>query len=365
MTSVSSTELVDQFKSKRPGYERFGKKLEPLLVELLERKGIRVQDVTHRVKDPEHLREKIERPGKSYGSLEAVTDLLGVRIITFFLDDVNEVADLVEREFIVDHNRSANRGDEDTQQFGYRSVHKIVSLPPRRTGLGEWADFDGLFCEIQIRSILGHAWAEIEHDLGYKAGTGVPSDVRRRFARLSALLELADDEFLRLRDDIYEYARDARESVVERPRETPVNTVTLAAFLNSDPTVRHLVQQFSEIFETEPTSAEASPLEERVDELAQLGIHSIDALGRKLAAEAPILPAFVEHFFGRRYGGAWPISLLLFLLAQIVAARAPSEEEAFHLFDEMNIAARPERRGYVRQLRAFLNAAPPTPQAIA
>ena len=64
-----------------------------------------------------------------------------------------------------------------------------------RMVLRENKAFEGLKCEIQIRSVLQHAWAEIEHDLGYKSELTIPKEVRRSFSRLAGLLELGDKEF--------------------------------------------------------------------------------------------------------------------------------------------------------------------------
>ena len=105
-----------------------------------------------------------------------------MRIITYFAEEVDAVAQLIEREFTIDRKNSIDkRMALDPDQFGYLSVHYIVSLAANRSQLPEYAALSGLSAEIQIRSILQHAWAEIEHDLGYKSQTAVPRDVVRQF----------------------------------------------------------------------------------------------------------------------------------------------------------------------------------------
>ena len=76
-------------------------------------------------------------------------------------------------------------------------------LREKITGEGEVPDalFDKMKCEIQVRTILQHAWAEIEHDIVYKSPGEIPFRVRRRFACLAGLLEIADREFESLRQD--------------------------------------------------------------------------------------------------------------------------------------------------------------------
>jgi ppGpp synthetase/RelA/SpoT-type nucleotidyltranferase len=92
--------------------------------------------------------------------------------------------------------------------FGYLSVHYVVSFDKNRLKKKAFADYKDIRFEIQIRSILQHAWAEIEHDLGYKSEIEVPDEIRRKFSRLAGLLEIADSEFISLRDISKNYALD-------------------------------------------------------------------------------------------------------------------------------------------------------------
>lgn len=201
---------VESFRSQVSLYEAFGKRLQGLLGSILQDEGIGIHSITYRVKDPTQLEEKLTRPGKHYERLADVTDLLGLRIITYFADDVDRVVKVVDREVEIDAERSVDKRPlNDPDRFGYASVHRICKLPEVRTQLAEYRAFADLRCEIQIRSILQHAWAEIEHDLGYKAANGIPVHLRRRFSMLAGLLELADDQFMRLRDDLTRYAEKA------------------------------------------------------------------------------------------------------------------------------------------------------------
>ncbi len=80
--------------------------------------------------------------------------------------------------------------------FGYNSLHYICRL---KTG--------GLRFELQMRTALQHVWSTIEHDIGYKGDVQLPPEFRRQFSRLAGMLELADDEFSRLRSTITDYRR--------------------------------------------------------------------------------------------------------------------------------------------------------------
>jgi hypothetical protein len=103
---------------------------------------------------------------------------------------------------------AAKRVELGLHDFGYRSVHLIAKLKQGQVLSGQYQPLRDNWFEIQIRSILEHAWAEIEHEVVYKSGVDFPDEVKRRFARLAGSLELLDNEFLAL--------REARESLIER-----------------------------------------------------------------------------------------------------------------------------------------------------
>jgi putative GTP pyrophosphokinase len=70
-----------------------------------------------------------------------------------------------------------------------------VKVGTARARLAEYIRFSGTIVELQVRAILQHAWAEIEHDIQYKSSTAYPEEIRRRFMALAGMLEIADREF--------------------------------------------------------------------------------------------------------------------------------------------------------------------------
>jgi putative GTP pyrophosphokinase len=189
--------------------------------------GISVHTVSSRVKATESVRGKISRPDKIYHALSDVTDLLGFRVITYFEDSIEAVARAVEASFAVDYRDSVDRlRFQDHSRFGYRSLHYVCRLNAEGGGTisGEGG---GLRFEIQIRTLLQHAWAEVEHDLGYKRGSAVPGEIRRRFARVASLLEIADQEFVAIRADQERYLESAVEHAWDAQRSPTIDSITL------------------------------------------------------------------------------------------------------------------------------------------
>ena len=177
------------------------------------------------------MRKKVaKQTSGKYHALAEVTDLCGARIITYFEDQVDEISALVENEFEIDRVNSIDkRQSGDSYRFGYVSVHYIANLKNPRAELPEYRRFRNIRFELQIRSILQHAWAEIEHDLQYKSQLAVPRELRRRFARLAGLLEVADAEFKGIRDSISSYQRHVAVAVASSPKEVSVDRDSLEA----------------------------------------------------------------------------------------------------------------------------------------
>jgi putative GTP pyrophosphokinase len=206
--------------------------LEVALAELLANNGLAVQSVTARVKARESLRQKLARPDRTYHQLFDVTDLVGLRVVAYFEDDVDVVARLIEGHFSVDFTRSTDKQRfRDAQRFGYRSLHYVCALPN--------GALDPAFrFEIQVRTALQHAWAEIEHDLGYKAES-VPPALRRRFSRVASLLEIADQEFIALRRELSRYQAAVSDAPKGEVAELSVDVLSLDG-LTRAPAVRAL-----------------------------------------------------------------------------------------------------------------------------
>jgi ppGpp synthetase/RelA/SpoT-type nucleotidyltranferase len=182
-------------------YTDFAVVVKEVIRQAVTAQGVKVHSIDPRAKGANSLRLKILSAEPPYTELRQVTDLAGVRVIVYFPSDVDRIVDIAENFDVDRENSEDKRKTIDPDHFGYSSVHYIVELDQVRAKQVEYRRFAGLKCEIQIRTILQHAWAEIEHDIGYKSRIDVPAELRRRFAVLSGLLELADREFETIRKE--------------------------------------------------------------------------------------------------------------------------------------------------------------------
>jgi ppGpp synthetase/RelA/SpoT-type nucleotidyltranferase len=235
-----TSDPASRYEAERPHYERLATKIRGLLAELLANEGIRAE-CDSRAKTVESFREKIARPGKEYSDpLTDVTDLAGIRVVLHSLADVERVGRIIATEFEVDRTRSVNKAEQlDPDRFGYLSQHYIVKLTAARAGLSDWKGLKDRWAEIQIRTTLQHAWAVIQHSLDYKNSIDVPQQLRRRLFRVSALLELADEELDALGAEIARIGAEYRDKLAKGNPQIELNVDSLREYVLKSPEVAY------------------------------------------------------------------------------------------------------------------------------
>lgn len=218
--------ILEEYRQAKPAAEEAAVKVKSTLEKVFKQSGLIVAAIESRVKTEGSLAGKLELKGAKYASLADITDIVGVRVITFYIDDVDKVASAVERLFKVDWENSVDkRKIHEIDSFGYMSLHYICSMD----------GFPYRF-EIQMRTVLQHAWANMNHDTGYKSGVEIPLEYRRSLSRLAGLLELADEQFSEIRADLADYRRRIQALVASgNLSEVPLDGDSFRSFLNTRP----------------------------------------------------------------------------------------------------------------------------------
>lgn len=209
------------YREKRSLYADFARCLKTLLEEALRGSDVKTHSIDARAKTLDSFAKKAAqvhpldptRP-KYEDPLSEIEDMAGVRVITFLPTAVEQVVAAIEDQFEVIGREDKLERLVQEERFGYQSVHRIVKLETKRTILPEYRRFADLVGEIQVRTILQHAWAEIEHDIAYKSASVDPS-VRRRFLAVAGMLEIADQQFQMIQDEVRLRRRVAAEWVEE------------------------------------------------------------------------------------------------------------------------------------------------------
>ncbi|MEM9257565.1 MAG: hypothetical protein AAGA91_19170 [Pseudomonadota bacterium] len=197
----STEKFLEGYEQQYPQFKREAELVRGLVLEIAERSGASVHAVRARAKSPESVRDKLRR--KHYDRPESqLTDLIGVRIITTYSDEVDLVASKLRESFVISQHDSI---DERTllgqTGFGYRSVHLVARLKGAQARNRRYRILQDQWFEVQVRTILEHAWAEISHEIAYKSGVEYPPPLVRKFSSLAGTLELLDNEFLTIRDE--------------------------------------------------------------------------------------------------------------------------------------------------------------------
>ena len=219
-------ELMRQYRELRPALEQLATQAYDQLRQALDEQGIYVTAIEHRVKTERSLAGKLELKGAKYKSIDDITDLVGLRIITFYTDEVDKVAVIAKRIFDIDWQESVDKRKlHELDAFGYNSLHYICRL---KTG--------GPRFELQMRTALQHVWSTMTHDTGYKGDVKIPREYLRQFSRLAGMMELIDDEFSRLRLVLADYRRQIQ-SLVKSGKldEVPLSAGTFRSFLDLQP----------------------------------------------------------------------------------------------------------------------------------
>ena len=197
--SLSSDDLkkyIEWYTEKESFFDKLAQKIKMDLEQILDAKKIHPHNIDARAKEISDFKEKLQS-GFSYNP-KNMQDLAGIRVICYVKSDVDKVCEVIENKdnFEIDYNRSSNRAKilgED--KMGYSSVHYVAKLSKSRTQHEENKQYENIFFEIQVKTILQHAWAEIQHDEMYKRRVNLEPEQKRRFYLVSSLLESADNEF--------------------------------------------------------------------------------------------------------------------------------------------------------------------------
>ena len=218
---IKYTELYDKYKA-------LAMNLKEALRGFLNDVGIDVLDVQYRVKEFYSFYEKIQRKGYKE-PFDEMEDICGLRIICYYPSDLNKIPQLITNEFeILESTDKADLLEPD--RFGYRSLHFIVSIKKEWSKAPNYRGLEHLKAEIQVRTVLMHAWADVEHELAYKKKEHVPPQLRRKLSQLSALFEIADQQL----DSVREAKEEYKQSFLLNGKELEVISYGSSQGLNID-----------------------------------------------------------------------------------------------------------------------------------
>jgi ppGpp synthetase/RelA/SpoT-type nucleotidyltranferase len=189
----NSRSYEDFFRENKPRYERLLEEIDFTIRQALGESGIKVHSCGGRVKDIESALDKIQR--KAYSNPQTqMEDVVGYRVVCLFVSDLDKLADVVTSHFSLLSSENKVEGGLDPATFGYMSNHYICKLKSSYSG-PRYDALTGIAFEIQCRTLLMDAWANVSHYLAYKGTASIPEHLRRDFYALSGLFYVADKHF--------------------------------------------------------------------------------------------------------------------------------------------------------------------------
>ncbi|MET1755765.1 hypothetical protein ABVV53_09885 [Novosphingobium sp. RD2P27] len=179
-----------------------------LLRSLLGDAGRNAASFSGRIKDCDESLKKftrkyqgaLEKSATPYEIKDHITDLIGLRLVCLYEDDVDPTGTLIRDQFdVIDVTNKTAQIEGTENEFGYKGLHLDLRLNPIRAVMPEYRQFAPLRFELQIRTIVQDSWSTLDHKIKYKKS--IPPALKRRINTLAALFELADREFKQIRDE--------------------------------------------------------------------------------------------------------------------------------------------------------------------
>ena len=213
-------ELGISYVEKLSLYEEYASRIRNLVQDLIEREGVEFHAIEGWAKKPDELIRALNTLEDD--SLSEV-DLVTVRVLLRFPEDVYRVEEVVRSEFEVDDLRSVpSSGLEDPFRFGYPAVVYTLALSDNRSTLREWEKYRGLSFRLELRTMLQEAWATIVPKVNLNVGAISEKKLKRKLVRLAALLEEADEGFLSLWSEVKDEALLVPSVMASPRKEEPV-----------------------------------------------------------------------------------------------------------------------------------------------
>jgi putative GTP pyrophosphokinase len=198
--------------------------------------GIELSKIEGRIKDREECvrkfnrkyRTELEKSGTPYEIKDHISDLVGLRIVCLYEDDIENIHKIISQHFVVREVTDKIAAIESTESsFGYKGLHLDVKLGPPRDSAEEYRDYSEIPFEIQIRTIVQDSWSVLDHKIKYKKA--IPNNLKRRINTLAALFELADREFKQIRESTDVEIEKAQSEEAEQTEQAGAETVSGAS----------------------------------------------------------------------------------------------------------------------------------------
>ncbi len=251
MAKKRSTEqtLESKYQKVFSVRKRFEGDIENIIKGIISAGGHKAKGITSRTKEVPSFIAKANKPkqegtGKKYKNpLLQITDITGIRVIFEYKDDARKAADSLRSKLIIDSDNCRDTAFEyGESEFGYSAIHLVCSITKEIEEEYSCQAIQGWKFEVQIRTELEDAWARKSRDFFYDKS--IDTQHKRELNRLAALLEIADKEFIELRDKVGRPI-DATVGNMGSDQDTMSVEDTLS-IIKDDPSVEEIISRLAQ-----------------------------------------------------------------------------------------------------------------------
>ncbi|MCU1416795.1 MAG: hypothetical protein JWP32_969 [Schumannella sp.] len=296
MAEPSEFNPAAHYDSVKDKLDRLALEVEFTLNEALKDGAIKLHGISTRVKERDSYIEKIQR--KAYDRpLEQVEDLVGARVVCLFITDLPALRAVITDVFeVLSEENKIDSGPTDS--FGYMSVHYVCTLKPENKGT-RYEGLAGMKFEIQCRTILMDAWANVSHYLAYKGEASIPAELRREFHALAGLFFIADKHF----ETLYSASTASDEaatalvtSASDEAAELIPATTSSEGPLGEIGIDRSTMNAYLQLELPNRVHSDQNDVSEFVQEVFDIGIRSLGELNSALRPNWPVAERFERAY---------------------------------------------------------------------
>ncbi|MEO5331675.1 MAG: hypothetical protein H7839_06595 [Magnetococcus sp. YQC-5] len=224
--------MLDQYDENFDLYKSYNERLLINLGEVFNKTTLPVSAITGDIMSRGALKKLLMEKGGYYSRLRDIENLITVRVVVYFSDDIDMAVSLVKKEFMLNDSFLSGTHSPDQDRFGINARRFSIMLLPDQYGRVEYQRFVSLKAELEIRTVLQHSWSEVKGMFDVLINRmNVPGQNVNKLAQISYLLKMADDELVRIKEQILSQSErvrpDPMEMVVNTPKETPLPPDTL------------------------------------------------------------------------------------------------------------------------------------------
>lgn len=229
--ALEQAQIIDEYSKNKDVYTNLSREAAKILEDEISKSEINLAfPVAKRVKELKSIIKKIENGAFTpKSSISELWDIIGLRVILLYKKDLDEIDQIIKTNF-PDYKREDIKY-RNKISFGYSSIHYVCSTPKAWSEVKHLQVYKNLKFEIQVRTLSEHIWAASSHSLNYKSEVNIPQEIERPLIRLAAILEIVDDELIRIYSTHTEYIKTIQKADIDSV--TDLNTITLEVLLTN------------------------------------------------------------------------------------------------------------------------------------